>query len=81
MDIWPTKRAVEQIRAQYKPGTRIELIGMDDPHAPPAGTRATVIAVDDLGDLILDWDYACGLNIIPGKDSFKIISEESEGGH
>lgn len=80
MEKWPTKRAVEQIRARYKPGTRIELIEMDDPHAPPSGTCATVIAVDDLGDLILDWDNVCGLNIILGKDRFRIISEESEGG-
>lgn len=75
MDRWPTRSAVERIRAQYKAGTRIE---MDDPQAPPAGTRGTIIAVDDIGSLIVNWDNGCGLNAIPGKDSFRIIIKEPE---
>ena len=51
MDRWLTRSAVERIRAQYKAGARVELIEMDDPQAPPAGTRGTVIAVDDIGRL------------------------------
>ncbi|MDO4867747.1 MAG: DUF4314 domain-containing protein, partial [Clostridia bacterium] len=56
MDRWPTRGAVERVRARYKAGTRIELIEMDDPQAPPAGTRGTIIAVDDIGCLIVNWD-------------------------
>ena len=80
MDRWPTRSAVERVRARYKTGTRIELIEMDDPQAPPAGTCGTVIAVDDIGSLIVNWDNGCGLNAIPGKDRFRIITEESERG-
>lgn len=35
-------RQAEQYKKQYPPGTRIELIGMEDPFAPvPFGTRGT----------------------------------------
>lgn len=80
MDRWPTRSAVERIRSQCKAGMRIELVEMDDPQAPPAGTRGTIIAVDDIGSLIVNWDNGCGLNAIPGKDSFMIITEEPETG-
>ena len=50
MDRWPTRSAVERVRARYKTGMRIELIEMDDPQAPPVGTRGTIIAVDDIGN-------------------------------
>ena len=39
-------------REQYPPGTRIELLGMEDPFSPIApGTRGTVDHVDDAGQL------------------------------
>ncbi len=80
MDRWPTREAVGRVRARYKAGTRIELIEMDDPQAPPAGTRGTIIAVDDIGSLIVNWDNGCGLNAIPGKDRLRIITEGTERG-
>ena len=80
MERWPTRSEVERIRARYKAGMRIELIEMDDAQAPPAGTRGTIIAVDDIGSLIVNWDNGSGLNAIPGKDRFRIITEETERG-
>ncbi len=80
MSSWPTQREVERIRARYKAGMRIELIEMEDIQAPPVGTRGTIIAVDDIGSLIVNWDNGSGLNAIPGKDRFRIITEESERG-
>ena len=47
----PTRREVERIKARYTKGLRIELIHMDDPQAPPAGTRGTLITADDGGGL------------------------------
>jgi hypothetical protein len=76
----PTRREVEQIKARYTKGLRIELIHMDDPQAPPAGTRGTNITVDDVGDLVVAWDNGCGLNAIPGKDRYRIITEGTERG-
>ena len=74
----PTRREVEQVKARYTKGLRIELIQMDDPQAPPAGTSGTIIAVDDLGDLVVAWDNGSGLNVVPGVDRVRIITEGQE---
>ena len=80
MSSWPTKREVERIRARYPAGTRIELIPMDDAQAPPAGTQGTVVAVDDVGSLIVSWDNGSSLNAIPGVDEFTVHSNEHNAG-
>ena len=72
----PTRREVERLKARYTKGLRIELIQMDDPQAPPAGTRGTIITVDDVGDLVVAWDNGSGLNVVPGVDQVRIITEE-----
>ena len=74
----PTRQEIELLKAQYRKGLRIELIHMDDPQSPPAGTHGTIITVDDIGDLVIAWDNGCGLNIVPGVDQFRIITEETE---
>ena len=37
------------LRSQYTPGTRVELLQMEDIQAPPVGTKGTVIGIDDTG--------------------------------
>ena len=74
----PTRREVERLKARYTKGLRIELIHMDDPQAPPAGTRGTIITVDDLGDLVIVWDNGSGLNVVPWVDRVRIITEGQE---
>lgn len=71
--LFPDKRTVERVRAQYPPGTRIELTHMDDPQAPPAGTLGTVIDVDDTASLIVKWDNGGSLNIVYGIDSARRV--------
>ena len=45
---FPSKETVKRIRKEYPTGTRVELVRMDDPQAPPVGTRGTVRGVDDI---------------------------------
>ena len=49
----------------WKKGDRIELILMDDIQAPPAGTKGTVIGVDDMGQIMVSWDNGSSLSVIP----------------
>ena len=67
----------EEIRTKlsknFPAGTRIELVRMDDPQAPPVGTRCTVWLVDLYGSLIVDWDNGSRLNVLYGKDAVRII--------
>ena len=65
---FPSRDVVERIRTEYPKGTRVELVRMDDPQAPPVGTEGTVTGVDDTGSLLVDWDNGSGLNVIYGED-------------
>ena len=65
---WPSKEQIESVRRAYPVGTRVELIQMDDPQAPPVGTCGTVLAVDAIGSLIMRWDNGSGLNVALGED-------------
>lgn len=77
---YPTREQVEQRRKEYPPGTRVELVTMNDVQAPPAGTKGTVQGVDDTGSLLMRWDNGSGLNAIYGEDFVKKIKEEAENG-
>lgn len=35
----PSRAVVESLRHRYSVGARVELLEMDDPQAPPIGTR------------------------------------------
>ena len=63
------------LRSQYTPGTRVELLQMEDIQAPPVGTKGTVIGVDDTGSLMVRWDNGSGLNVLYGIDYYRIITE------
>ena len=72
-------RQAKRYKEMYPPGTRLELISMDDPYAPvPPGTRGTVQYVDDASQIGMKWDDGRTLSLIPGEDSFrKLTPEES----
>lgn len=58
----------------YPPGTRIELISMEDPfHPVPSGTKGTVTFVDDMGTIHMKWDNGRTLALIPNQDQFRKI--------
>lgn len=66
----PSREQVERLRQRYPAGTRIVLHSMDDVQAPPPGTMGTVVYVDDMGQLGVEWDNGSALSLIPGEDSF-----------
>lgn len=80
MHNFPSHAEVLRLRAQYAPGTRIELTApMQDPYAKlNAGERATVLGVDDAGHILCRWDAGSSLNLIPGVDQFKIVGVLTE---
>ena len=65
---FPSKETVERIRKEYPIGSRVELVQMDDPQAPPVGTNGTVRGVDDIGSIMVAWDNGCGLSVAYGED-------------
>ena len=71
-DRWAYRR--EYAQRHYPPGTRIRLIEMpNDPNPVPVGTTGTVLAVDDAGQLLMQWDNGRSLSLIPGVDNFEVL--------
>lgn len=65
----------ERMRTNYPPGTRVQLIRMDDPYAPvPSGMRGMVTHVDDMGQLQMHWDNGQSLALIPEEDVFRKLT-------
>lgn len=70
---FPSKSTADRVRKEYPPGTRIELVKMDDFQAPPVGTKGTVRGVDDTASLLVQWDNGSMLNVVYGEDVVKKI--------
>lgn len=73
---FPSKEIVERIRSEYHTGMRIELVKMDDPQAPPIGTKGTVLGVDDIGSIMVAWDSGSSLSVAYGEDVCSVIQQE-----
>ena len=73
---FPSEEVVERLSKEYPAGTRVELVQMDDPQAPPVGTKGEVVGVDDIGSVMVAWDNGCGLSVAYGKDVCRKVNEE-----
>jgi len=73
---FPSRELVESLRKRYPVGCRVELVRMDDPQAPPVGTKGTVCGVDDIGSIMVAWDNGCGLSVAYGEDTCKVVSDD-----
>ena len=71
----PSKETLTLLRSRYPKGARVELIRMDDPQAPPIGTKGTVLGVDDMGSILVAWDNGSGLNVAFGEDVCCMVGE------
>lgn len=68
-----SKTILQSLREQFPEGARVELVRMDDPQAPPIGTKGTVLHVDSIGTIHVAWDNGSGLGVCYGEDSCRII--------
>ncbi len=79
MNGYPSKEMVESIRQMYPVGTRIKLCHMSDPYAPvPEGTEGVVTHIDSIGTLGMKWDNGRTLGVVPGEDSFVVLSRPEQ---
>lgn len=63
-----SSEALQALRERFPKGTRVELVKMDDPQAPPIGTKGTVRGVDDIGSIMVAWDNGGSLSVVWGED-------------
>ena len=73
-----SKEALQALRERFPQGTRVELVQMDDPQAPPIGTKGTVTGVDDIGTIHVKWDNGSGLNVAYGEDICRKVAESND---
>lgn len=67
----PSDKELKMVREMYPKGTRVVLLEMDDPQAPPVGTKGTVRYVDDAAGIGVNWDNGSSLSAIYGVDRIK----------
>jgi hypothetical protein len=73
-------RNMDAMRKRYPTGTRLELISMEGEADMPPGLRGAVQYVDDAGQIGMAWDNNHSLSLIPGQDSFRILTPEEIAG-
>lgn len=65
----PSHAALESLRRFYPAGTRVALVSMDDPYTKlQPGEQGSVISVDDIGTIHIQWDCGSTLGAVYGED-------------
>lgn len=64
----PNREIIKSLREKYPAGTRVRLILMNDPQAPPVGTQGTVTHVDDMATVHVNWDTNSNLGAVWSED-------------
>ena len=72
---FPSREQIATLRKRYPRGTKVELLSMDDPQAPPTETRGEILGVDDAGQLLVRWETGSSFSLIPSVDSFRIVQK------
>jgi len=68
-------KELELLKKQYPSGSRVVLIGMDDPYRGPLnpGELGTIVTVDSIGTIHVNWDCGSSLGIVYGVDKCKLV--------
>ena len=68
---------VKLLKKIYPVGTIVVCDYMDDPYNPvPSGTKGTVIAIDSIGQIHVDWENGSGLALTDRDIFHKIKGDE-----
>lgn len=74
-----SKGRIEFYKEHYPRGTRVQLDSMsEDPCPVESGAIGTVIAVDDMGTLHVEFDNGRSLGLCPEVDRFHKIFDQTE---
>lgn len=69
------RETVKMLREQYPAGTRVVLEKMDDEQAPMVGTKGTVLGIDDIASIMVQWDNGSRLHVLHGIDRCRKVDE------
>lgn len=72
-----SKEVIERLRVEFPAGARVELVFMQDEYRKlNPGEKGTVVAVDDIGTIHVNWDCGSSLGIAYGEDKCRKIDED-----
>lgn len=57
-------------------GKRVKCIHMYDPYPVEPNTMGTIVHIDSLGYIHVDWDNGRTLSLIPDEDNFEIFDSD-----
>lgn len=71
------KETLERLRREYPVGCRVELTKMGDPYNTRLGPgeKGTVMCVDDIGTIHVQWDCGSSLGVVYGEDACRKIEQ------
>ena len=73
MTEWDKLRArAEVMKQRFPTGSRVMLTKMDDVQAPPLGTLGTVVGVDGIGSIMVQWDTGSTLSVTDADECIRI---------
>ena len=74
---FPRREIVEQVKKEYPKGTRVELVSMNDPFNTKLipSCQGTVVSVDSIGTIHVDWDCGSSLGVVYGEDHCRKVVE------
>ncbi len=71
---YPSREIVASIRENYPKGTRVALVCMNDPYTKlRPGDTGTVMFVDDIGTVHIQWSNGSMLGAVYGEDAIRRI--------
>ena len=74
----PSKSELRYYCCCYPSGTRIQLdADMDDPQPVLAGTKGTILAIDDMAQAVMRWDNGRSLSLMLDVDKFHKLQLEN----
>lgn len=67
---------LKRLREKYTPGSKVELLCMNDPYRDmPPGLRGVVSFVDDTGTIFVNWSNGSTLGVVFGEDECQKVNE------
>ena len=71
-----SRETLDILKTEFPRGTRVALVKMSDSYSTlKAGDTGTVIMVDDIGTIHVNWDKGSSLGLVFGEDSYRKITE------
>lgn len=71
------RELIEHMKNKYPSGTRVELIEMEGEPQMQKGLQGTVVAVDDIGQIHVQWDNGSTLALNKDADRFSTLEPEA----